>query len=144
MDNGRRIDPHIADLGIASGMAETASNIARVPCRNSSKPMRPRYNEQRRILAAAVVKMRADRNHAGQNVERRLDMNESGLCGPWTETGNITSCAHGDGAILVPRNRPVDLRGLIEDNRPHGMGTLAQERRRKPPNYTVRTESFTA
>jgi hypothetical protein len=105
--------------------------------------MRARHNEQRRIIVAAIIKMCTDRNHAGQDVERRLNVNESRLYRPWTEPRNFTSCAHNNGAILVPRNRPVSLCGLVKDNRSHGTRDVAQQGRSESPNGTIRFESLT-
>ncbi len=124
-------------------MPKAASNVAGVPRRNGAQLMRSRHNEQRRIIIAAIIKMCTDRNHAGQDVERRLNVNESRLYGPWTKPRNVTSCAHSDSAILMPRNGPVNLGGLVEDNRSHGTRGVTQQGRCELPNCTIRIERFT-
>ena len=64
--------------------------------------MRAGKDAKRPIVVAAIVKVESDGEHALEDIDRRLDMDNAGLHRPGAEPRHIDAIAHGDGAILVP------------------------------------------
>ena len=74
------------------------------------------------ILCLAGVEMQANGQHIFEYVGGRLDVEDAGFGGPWAEALSFYATPDGDGHILVPRNLPVGICNLVEENAAHGDG----------------------
>ena len=72
----------------------------------------------------------AQGEHAREDFEWRDDMGDAILHGPVGEARRIDAGADGDGAILVPANRPVPRRRFVEQDRADRAGGGAEDRSR--------------
>jgi hypothetical protein len=58
----------------------------------------------------------AHRDHAGEQVEGRFDVDHAGLDAPWPEPLYVDAPPDCDSAVLMPTQRPVLLRALVKEN----------------------------
>src|SRR5580693_6810722 len=86
--------------------------------------IRPRLCEPARRAAARSladgIEVDAYRDHAGQKVKGRFDVDHAGLDAPWPEPVYIYALPHRNRAVLVPNQRPVLLRALVKENCAYG------------------------
>ncbi len=67
-------------------------------------------------------------HHAGQDLVRRRDVREAALDRPGSEAVDLDAFRHHDGAVLMPAERPVRGRCLVEQNGPDGSSVVAKHR----------------
>lgn len=79
--------------------------------------MRAGHNAQRRVALVHRIQVHANRYHALQDFKRRLDLNQPGLDRPWAEPVRVDAFVDHDRAVLMPAERPVPLRRLVEQDR---------------------------
>lgn len=76
----------------------------------------------------ARIQVDAQCQHVFQYVNRRLYMGYAVLLGPACITPHIETVLHGDGHVLMPRDRPVCLAGLVEVYASNGEGAGTEDR----------------
>ncbi len=59
-------------------------------------------DEQRRVCLRHGIKVETHRDHAGEQIERRLDVDHAALDAPWPEAVDADALSDCNGTVLVP------------------------------------------
>lgn len=87
--------------------------------------MRARSNEQWGIGCRNIIEVYAYGYHIRQNLERWCDMKSTILRRPWTKPFDVHTFGYRDRAILMPSQRPIRRRILIEENGANRLCTMS-------------------
>jgi hypothetical protein len=90
--------------------------------------MRPGRDQQRRIACRDRIDVNPQGHHAREQRKGWLDMLHAALDAPGFETVDRDPRFHGDGAILVPAQRPVRRGRLVEQDGSDRMTGLSKHR----------------
>jgi hypothetical protein len=93
--------------------------------------MGTREDPKRTIFGPAVIEMNPYCDHLSEYLGGRLNLPHAGLLRPPHETRNIETLVDRNDTVLVPEQRPVCIRNLIKENRPHREGSAPQDSGRK-------------
>jgi hypothetical protein len=96
--------------------------------------MRARDQSQRAVVLSAVIEMNADSEHSLENRSDRANMNDTGFARPWTPALDVELFANGNRTVLMPRNFPVRLWTLVEEDSPHCEALISEHRCYGLPN----------
>ena len=94
---------------------------------------------KRTVIHAAVIEVNSHRDHIFENFRWRLDLPHAGLPGPGIETGNVMPLGHGNYAVLVPAQRPVDVLNLVEEEGAGGKREVAERQDKFPKGFERHT-----
>lgn len=75
-----------------------------------------RDNPKSPVFGRAVIEMEANRDHLFKDGCRWLNMQNSLLLRPWSEAVSFHLLIYSDGHVLVPRNLPVRILCLVEED----------------------------
>jgi hypothetical protein len=95
--------------------------------RDSGKAVGAGGDEEGGVVLAGVVEVEAEGEHPLQNLERRDDVVDAGFVRPVGEAGSVDAGADGDGAVLMPAQRPVPLGRFLEEDGSDWAGGGAEE-----------------
>lgn len=93
---------------------------------NAAVAMRSEGDEKRRVVDIDRIEMQAEREHPVEQRLGRSDMLDAGLRGPWAEARGFDATLHGDGAVLMPGERPIGCGCLVEQDRADRVGVGAE------------------
>ena len=125
MDDRGRVQPNVAGVRQAMSRAVALRHVLQLADRDAAQAVRARHDKQRRVVLAAIVEVRAQRDHALENFKGRLDVEDAGLDRPRAEAFALDPFANGDGAVLMPAERPVrSLRACRRARREQGVRDL--------------------
>ena len=113
----RCVEPDVARFGQARRGAAAFDHFRQLSFRNPAQPVRTRRDPQRGIALGHRIKMDAHRTYRFDQREGRLHVEQPLLHRPGTEAGRLDSFPHGNGAALIPAERPVGARALVEQDR---------------------------
>jgi hypothetical protein len=94
------------------------------------------------VVRPAIVEMNTDGNHAGENLVGRLHLPDTGLLRPPHKPSNVAALFNGNHVVLMPKERPVRIRNFVEEDRPNGEGTFAENGRGKLPHARLYGQLF--
>jgi len=78
--------------------------------------MRAGQDAQGTIGIIGGIEVESNGEHLLEKLDRRLDVRNAVLDAPRAETGNLGAGAERQRQILMPRNQPIGIRGLVEVN----------------------------
>jgi hypothetical protein len=85
------------------------------------------YYEQGSVVGGNVVEMDTHGDHPVEQVLRRLSVQLPLLDGPGTEAFHLNALRNADCPILMPAERPIGRRVLVEHNCANGKGRIAKQ-----------------
>ena len=135
MQNRRPVEPNVSPARQARDGAAAADDRVNLPFGNSPKPMRARGDKQWRICRVRAVQMDSSSEHAFDDGERRLNMYRAGLLRPVLEPGRSAPAANGNRTILVPGQRPIGCRILVEEDSTNRSRVRPQNRTGDPSDF---------
>lgn len=126
MEDGRSVEPDVAALREAGDGAAAIDHGRDIAFRDATMAVGAGGDEQRRIVGVDRIEMEAQRDHAVEQGLRRGDMLEAGFDRPGAKAGCFDALTHGDGAVLMPAERPVGGFVFVEQDRTHRLCGVAQ------------------
>jgi hypothetical protein len=89
--------------------------------------MGARQDEQRSVCRIRAIQMQAQSQHVLKNAHGWLDVGNAVLDRPGPEPVPVETLADGDRQVLVPTDKPVGARQLIEEEGAGGEGACADD-----------------
>jgi hypothetical protein len=106
----------------------------RFVCWYSSKMVGTGRDPERAVRFIRGIEMDSYVQHLLENPHRWLNVRRTILGGPGNESCDLYPLFNGNGEILMPRNLPISVRVLVEENRTHQPGLSAENRLDQGPD----------
>ena len=116
VEDRRGIEPDVAafcEAGMSAVPGDMGGDFA---FRDAAVAVGAGCDQERRIICIHRIEMEAQRQHAVEQRLRRGDVLDARLDGPWAEARRVVAFDHGDGAVLMPAERPVGRGALVEQD----------------------------
>lgn len=142
MQDWGRIEPHVACFSDANLSSASFNHLLDLIDRDTPACVRTGCDQERSVCGRDVVQMNPQRDHTGQQMEGRSDVLHAGLHRPWPEAVDIDLLLNADRAILMPRQRPVCLGRLVEQDCSDRTTCRAEHARCDQADRSVRSEEM--
>lgn len=120
------VEPDVAASGEAGMGAAGGDESGDIAFGNAAVAVGAGRDQQRGIVRIDGVEMDAQGQHPIEQGLRRGDMLDAGLERPEAEAGRVYALLHGDGAVLMPAERPVGGCALVKEDRADGFCSLTE------------------
>lgn len=114
MEDEGCVSPDVPGIGMAGAGFEAGNDPAKLRFRNAAKAVGAGGDQQRGIVCVDGIDVDAQGQHAFEQVDWRHDVMDAGFEGPVGKAGHVALVTNGNGAVLMPAERPISLRRLVE------------------------------